>query len=129
MEKSFGGHEADVNLMKDLIDKIVGEEYGGCHPDRDNPCVLKAVVSDGKEGYGARMLYVWVVGKWRCVGRTGYRGLPSNKVVTEAIQRIRINTGSKLDTNGNLVGGTFGGKEIMLEFTKFGVSADTLKWR
>ena len=104
------------NLIKEIAMKITLEEYGGCNPYTDNPCVLKAMVSDGKEGYGARILYVWVVGKWRPVGRTGWQGLPSNKVITEAIQRIRINTGK-----------TFEGKEIMLQFIKFGVSADTLR--
>jgi hypothetical protein len=116
-----------MDMMKKIVDQIIGEEYGGCHPDKDEVCILKAMVSDGQEGYGARILYVWVVGKWRPLGRTGYKGLPSNKVVTEAIQRIRLNTGSKLDAQGNLVGGTFGRKEIMLQFIKFGVSADTLR--
>lgn len=104
------------NLMISIIEKIVKEEYGGCDPSKDNPCILKAVVSDGKEGYGYPIIYIWVVGKWRQAGRTGFNGLPSNKAVTSAIQRIRTNTGT-----------TFEGKEIMLQFIKFGVSADTLR--
>lgn len=123
----LGSFESDVNLMKKIIDQIIGEEYGGCHPDKDEVCILKAATSDGKEGYGYPIIYVWVVGKWRQVGRTGHRGLPSYKAVMEAIRRIRINTGSKLDECGNFVGGTFGGKEIMLKFIYLGVSADTLR--
>ena len=104
------------NLFKELITKIVKEEYGGCDPSTDNPCILKAMVSDGKkETYKGRRIYVWVVGSWRCVGRTGWKGLPSNKAITEAIQTIRLNSGK-----------TFNGKEIMLQFEKFNVSADTL---
>lgn len=117
-----------IDIIEKMVDDIIGEEYGGCHPDRDNPCILKAVVSDGKEGYGARIIYVWVVGKWRSSGRTGWRGLPSNKAITEAIMSIRQCTGSKYDEHGGLIiDGTFGRKEIMLEFMKFNVSADTLK--
>lgn len=117
----------NMDLIKDILDKVIKEEYGGCDPSKDEVCTLKAMVSDGHEGYGARIIYVWVVGKWRPVGRTGWKGLPSNKVVAEAIQRIRINTGSRFDENKELYSGTFGGKEIELEFIKFGVSADTLR--
>ena len=44
-----------MNMMEQIVKDVIREEYGGCNPDTDNPCILKARVTTEK-GYGkARM--------------------------------------------------------------------------
>ena len=60
-----------------------------------------------------------MVGKGRAWTYVGYKGMPSNKKIKEAIRTVRFNTGSYThDHKFNPDEGTFGGKEIMLEFIK-----------
>jgi hypothetical protein len=113
----------EKEIIGAIYDKIIKEEYG-CDPSKDNPCILKARVTKLYDDSKMRYLQVFVVGKWRVGLPVGCKGMPSNKKIQEAIRIVRINTGSttkdesvsyyKLDFDFNK--GTFGGKEIMLEF-------------
>lgn len=85
-----------------IVDHVIRDEYGGCHPGKDDPCVLHAKCEDG-------IVYVFVVGKWRGVARCSKKSVvPSRKVIREAIKTVRTNTGE-----------TFAGKEVILKFPQY----------
>lgn len=113
----------EKEIIGAIYDKIIKEEYG-CDPSKDNPCILKARVTKLYDNSKMRYLQVFVVGKWRVGVPVGCKGMPSNKKIQEAIRTVRINTGSHKEDfkigeeyyDESL--GTFGGKEIMLEFVK-----------
>jgi len=73
-------------LIGDAVDRITREEYGGCHPGQDDPCVLKAKVRDG-------LIQVFCVGKWRWVGGAGKKYPPSKMMQNRAEKTLRMNTG------------------------------------
>jgi hypothetical protein len=88
-----------VKNLEGLVDGIIREEYGGCHPSRDQVCHLKAKVED-------HVVKVFVVGKWRTIRYySPNKKIPSEKIVAECIHTVRVNTG-----------GTFEGKDIVLDW-------------
>jgi len=74
------------NLIEATLDKIVKEEYGGCDPRTDNPCILKARVRD-------KLIQAFCVGKWRYIGSAGSKYPPSRMMQRRAIATLRCNTG------------------------------------
>jgi hypothetical protein len=103
------------DLIKEIVDKVEREEFGGAMPSKNKNITLKAIVSDGQEGYGYRIIYVFLVGKWRQQCRTGWKGLPTATRAREAIERIKCNCPNLKDHN------------ITLEFIKFNVPSEQLR--
>jgi hypothetical protein len=99
--------------LDSILDKVVLEEYGGCNPRVDNPCILKARVSKQH-----RTIEVFVVGKWRVV--RGYWGskyvITNKKILADMEKTVRINTGSHVHSGYDPSVGTFHGKEIRFDF-------------
>ena len=87
--------------IESAVDQVIREEYGGCRPHLDNPCILKARIKD-------KVFQVFVVGKWRPMMYYGPKGkIPSKKLQEQAVRTIRCNTGK-----------TFEGKEVIFNWVK-----------
>ena len=99
--------------MKEILTKVILDEYGGCDPRTDNPCILKARVS--KQYH---TIEVFVVGKWRIVrGYWGSKYVITNKKILADMERVvRINTGSSTNFKYDPSVGTFHGKDIRFDF-------------
>jgi hypothetical protein len=87
--------------IQKVVDDVIREEYGGCHPFFDNPCKIKIRVHREPPWY--RCIEYFVVGKWRAPRYYGgNKDVVTNKTIMKEVEKIlRCNTGK-----------TFEGKKI-----------------
>jgi hypothetical protein len=74
-----------------ILEGVIREEWGGCHPKKDGGYFLKARVD-----HEAKLIEVFCVGKWRPIRfYAGKKAVPCARVIREVCNSVRINTGIK----------------------------------
>lgn len=74
-----------AQLTESISARIIQQEYG-CDPFADPVIRLKAEIRD-------KVIYVFVVGKWRSIRYYGGKGIPGKKIQEDMKHSVRINTG------------------------------------